>query len=46
MQYAFQIKTLSKDPPSFEERDWLKNEKDNEGEIRYSMSITKYGKYE
>ena len=45
-QYVFQIKTLSKDPPSFHRRDWLKNKSHNEVEIRCSMGRTKYGKYE
>ena len=44
IQYVFQIKTLSKDTPSFQRQDWLKNERNNEVEIRCSMSITKYGK--
>ena len=46
IQYVFQIKTLSKDTPSFQRRDWLKNERDNKIEIRCSMSITKYGECE
>ena len=45
-QYVFQIKTLSKDTPSFQRRDWLKNQRDNEVEIQCSMSMTKYGKCE
>ena len=44
-QYVFQIKTLSKYPPSFHRRDWLKNKCHNEVEIRCSMGRTKYGKY-
>ena len=44
MQYAFQIKTLSKDTSSFQRQDWLKNERDCEAETQCSMSITKYGK--
>ena len=45
-QYVFQIKSLSKDPPSFHRREWLKNKSHNEVEIRCSMGRTKYGKYE
>ena len=29
MQYAFQIKNLSKDTPSFQRQDWLKSERAN-----------------
>ena len=46
IQYVLQIKILSKDTPSFQRRDWLKNERDNEVEIQCSMSITKYGECE
>ena len=41
IQYVFQIKTLSKDTPSFQRWGWLKNERDNEVEMQCSMSITK-----
>ena len=44
INYVCQIKTLSKDIPDFYGRDWLKNERDNEVDIRYSMSMTKYSK--
>ena len=46
IQYVFKIKVLSRDTPNFQRSDWLKKERDNEVEIRCSMSITKYGKYE
>ena len=46
IQYIFQIKILSKDTPSFQRQDWLKNEGDNEVEMRCSMSNTKYGECE
>ena len=46
MQYVYQVKTLSRDTPGFQKQDWLKNERDNEVEIRCSMNITKYGKCE
>ena len=32
IQYAFQIKNLSKDTPSFQRQDWLKSERANEVE--------------
>ena len=44
--YIFRIKILSKDTPSFQRRDWLKNERDSEVEIRCSMSKTKRGECE
>ena len=44
IQHVFQIKILSRDTPCFQRGDLLKNERDNEVEIRNSMSITKYGK--
>ena len=44
IQHVFQIKILSRDTPCFQTGDLLKNERDNEVEIRNSMSITKYGK--
>ena len=37
---------LSKDTPSFQRRDLLKNERDIEVEIRCSMRKTKYGECE
>ena len=43
IQYIFRIKILSKDTPSLERRDRLKNGRENEVEIRCSMSKTKYG---
>ena len=46
MQYIFRIKILSEDAPSFQRRDWLKNERHNEVETRCSMSKTKYGECE
>ena len=46
IQYVFQNKSLSKDSPSFQRRGWLKNERDNDVETRYSMSITKHGECE
>ena len=46
MHYIFQIKILSKDTPSFQRQNWLKNEGDNEVEMRCSMSNTKYGECE
>ena len=46
MQYVYQVKTLSRDTPGLQKQDWLKNERDNEVEIRCSMNITKYGKCE
>ena len=45
-QYILRIKILSKDTPSLQRRDWLKNGRDNEVEIRCSMSKTKYGECE
>ena len=44
MQYVFQIKTLSRGTPSFQRWDWLKNERNSDVEIWWSVSITKYGK--
>ena len=35
-----------RDTPSFQRRDRLKNERDDEVEIRCGISITKYGKWE
>ena len=46
IQYIFRIKILSKDTPSFQRRNWLKNERYNEFKIRCSMSKTKYGEFE
>ena len=46
IQYIFWIKILSEDTTSFQRRDWLKNGRHNEVEIRCSMSKTKYGEYE
>ena len=46
IQYLFQIKTLSRETPSFQRRNWLKNKRGSEVEIRCSMSITKYAKCE
>ena len=46
IQYIFRIKVLSKDTPSFQRRDWLKNERGNAVEMRCSMSNTKYGECE
>ena len=46
IQYIFWIEILSKDTPSFQRQDWLKNEGDNEVEMRCSMSNTKYGECE
>ena len=46
IQYIFQIKIWSKDTPSFQRRDWLKNERYSEVELRCSMSKTKYGECE
>ena len=37
IQYIFQIKILSKDFPSFQRQDWLKNERDNEVEMQYEQ---------
>ena len=44
IQYVLQIENLSRDTPSFQRRDRLKNERDDEIEIRCGISITKYGK--
>ena len=46
IQYTFRNRILSKDTPSFQRRDWFKNERDNEFEMRCSMSNTKYGECE
>ena len=43
IQYIFRIKVLSKDTPSVQRRDWLKNERDNEVEMRCITSNTTYG---
>ena len=32
IQYVFHIKTLSKDAPSFQRRDWLKSKRENDVE--------------
>ena len=46
IQYTFRIEILSKDTPSLQKRDWLKNGRDNEVEIECSMSKTKYDECE
>ena len=46
IQCTFRIKILTKDTPSLQRQDWLKNERDNDVDIRCSMSKTKYGECE
>ena len=46
IHYIFRTKILSKDAPSFQRLDWLKNERHNEVEIRCSISKTRYGECE
>ena len=46
IQYIFRIKVLSKDTPSFERLDRLKNQRDNEVEMWCSISKTKCGECE
>ena len=46
IQYIVWIKILFEDTPSFQRRNWLKNERGNEVELLCSMSKTKYGECE